>query len=140
MPNEYPNRYESGSSNIVAICGLNEGLDWIQTVNILEKEKELTKYLLKKLKELKNVKLFIPQNEDKLVGVISIGIEGYLSDEVGKILNDEFDICVRTGFHCAPLVHDFINSKVYNGTVRISLGYFTSKEDIDTLIEAIKSL
>lgn len=140
MPNEYPNRYESGSSNIVAICGLNEGLDWIQTVNILEKEKELTKYLLKKLKELKNVKLFIPQNEDKLVGVISIGIEGYLSDEVGKILNDEFDICVRTGFHCAPLVHDFINSKVYNGTVRISLGYFTSKEDIDTLIKAIKSL
>ena len=72
--------------------------------------------------------------------MLSINVIGYKSDEVGSILDEEFDIAVRTGYHCAPLIHDFIGSKEYNGTVRISLNYFNTKEDIDTLIEAIKSL
>lgn len=140
MPEEIPNKFESGSANIVAICGLNASLDWIVNENILDKERKITEYLINELKQIGKVKIFIPENTSKCVGVVSIGIDGYLSDEVGKILNDEFDICVRTGFHCAPLVHDFIDSKVYNGTVRISIGYFTEKSDVDTLIEALKSL
>ena len=92
------------------------------------------------LKRISKVKIFIPKDENKCVGVVSIGVDGYLSDEVGQILNDEYEICVRTGFHCAPLVHDFIDSKLYNGTVRISMSYFTTKEEIDCLIKAIKSL
>ena len=140
MPEEFPNRYESGSSNIVAINGLNTSLDWIAKQNILEKEKELTNYLIENLKRISKVKIFIPKDENKCVGVVSIGVDGYLSDEVGQILNDEYEICVRTGFHCAPLVHDFIDSKLYNGTVRISMSYFTTKEEIDCLIKAIKSL
>ena len=57
-----------------------------------------------------------------------------------NILNDEYDICVRTGYHCAPLVHDFIGSKEYNGTVRVSLSYFSNIEEVDALVNAIKSL
>lgn len=140
MPLEFPNRYESGSLNIVAISGLNVSLDWLKEQNIIDKEIELTSYLISNLRKLNKIKLFLPKDETKCVGVVSIGVDGYLSDEVGQILNDEFDICVRTGFHCASLVHDFIDSKIYNGTVRISLGYFNSKEDIDVLIKALKSL
>jgi len=140
MPLEFPNRYESGSSNIVAISGLNTSLDWLKDKNIIEKEIEITDYLLKKLRELPKVKLFIPKDEAKCVGVVSIAVDGYSSDEVGMILNDEYEICVRTGFHCAPLVHDFIDSKSYNGTVRISIGYFNTKNDIDVLIEALRTL
>ena len=62
------------------------------------------------------------------------------SEDIGKILDDEFDICVRTGYHCAPLIHDFIDSLMYNGTVRISLSYFNNIEDIDVLINALKTL
>lgn len=140
MPLEFPNRYESGSSNIVAISGLNASLDWLKDKNVIEKEIEITCYLIKKLKELKKIKLFIPKDETKCVGVVSIAVDGYSSDEVGMILNDEFEICVRTGFHCAPLVHDFINSKPYNGTVRISIGYFNTKNDVDILVEALRTL
>ena len=140
MPEEMPNRFESGSSNIVAVRGLNASLDWLKTVNILDKEKELTEYLIENLRKIKKVKLFLPQDTEKVIGVVSIAVDGYSSDEVGNILNDEFEICVRTGFHCAPLVHDFIDSKIYNGTVRISLGYFNTKEDIDAIIKAIKTL
>lgn len=141
MPDNVPDSYEAGSPNIVAICGLSSAIDWIKTKDIYKEETELTKYLINELLKIKKVQLFIPENyEEKIFGVVSIGIQGYSSDDVGCILDDEFDICVRTGYHCAPFVHDFIDSKVYNGTVRISLSYFTTKDEIDSLIKALKSL
>ena len=100
----------------------------------------MTQYLIDNLKKVKKVKLFLPPGEKNIFGIVSIAIEGYSSDEVGMILDDEFDICVRTGYHCAPLVHDFIDSLVYNGTVRISISFFTTKKEIDLLIEALNSL
>ena len=65
---------------------------------------------------------------------------GWLSllDEVA--LNHWNTQCVRSGYHCAPYVHGFIKSKQYNGTVRISLGYFNTIEQIDLLLEALNSL
>lgn len=133
--------YEAGSPNIVAISGLNASIDWILKENIYEEEKNNTNYLISELSKLDKVKIFIPEkNKEKIIGIVSIGVDGYSSDEVGKILDDEFDISVRTGFHCAPFVHDFIDSMEYNGTVRISLSHFTSKEDIDYLIKALKTL
>ena len=95
---------------------------------------------VKKLKELDKVKVFVPTNINNIFGIVSIAVEGYSSEDIGKILDDEFDICVRTGYHCAPLIHDFIDSLMYNGTVRISLSYFNNIEDIDVLINALKTL
>lgn len=47
-------------------------------------------------------------------GILSINLDGYKSDELAEILNEDYDICVRSGYHCAPLVHDFLDSKKYN--------------------------
>ena len=142
MPEFVPDGYEAGSPNIVAIRGLNASIDWLHEVNIYEHEKELTRYLIEKLKKLEKVKIFVPSNleNDKIFGMVSIGVSGYLSDDIGTILDDEYEICVRTGYHCSPLIHDFIGSLQYNGTVRISLNYFNKKEDIDFLIDALKTL
>lgn len=140
MPEEIPNKYEAGSPNIVAIEGLNASIDWLNNNDIYTHEKELTDYLINELSELKNVKIFIPEENNSIFGVVSIGVNGYSSDDVGKILDDEYNICVRTGYHCAPLVHEFINSLDFNGTVRIGLSYFNNTEDIDYLIKALKSL
>ena len=63
-----------------------------------------------------------------------------MSTEPFKILDDEFDIAVRTGYHCAPTVHKIIDDTAYGGTVRVSVGYFNTEDDIDKLIEAIRSL
>ena len=57
-----------------------------------------------------------------------------------EILNEDYDICVRSGYHCAPLVHDFLDSKKYNGTVRVSISSFTSKEEINNLILALEEI
>ena len=140
MPDTFPDGYEAGSPNIVSISALDASIDWLNTVDIYEHEKELTKYLIDKLKKTRNVHLFIPDDNDDIFGMVSIGINNYSSDDVGSILDDEYNICVRTGYHCAPLVHDFIGSLEYNGTVRISLNYFNTKNDVDLLISALESL
>lgn len=140
MPNTIPEGYEAGSPDIVSICGLNASIDWINSTDIYTHEKGLTDYLIEKLKEIKKVKLFIPNNYENIFGIVSIGIKDYSSDDVGSILDDEYNICVRTGYHCTPLIHDFIESLEYNGTVRISLNYFNAKNDIDLLVQALKSL
>lgn len=140
MPYTIPDGYEAGSPNIVSIYGLDASIDWLNKVDIYNHEKELTNYLIEELKKIKKVNLFLPNDTEYIFGMVSIGIDGYSSDDVGDILDDEYSICVRTGYHCAPLIHDFIGSLEYNGTVRISLNYFNSKNDIDVLINALESL
>lgn len=140
MPDELPNKYEAGSKNIVAIIGLNESLKWLQKNDVEKKEEELTEYLYKELTQVSKIIIYTPVEYQKCVGILSINVDGYSPDDVASILDEEFDIAVRKGYHCAPFVHDFIDSKKFNGTVRISLNYFNSKEEIDELIAALKSL
>ena len=103
-------------------------------------EKEISDYLIGKLGELELVKPFLPGNIENHVGVISFVVDGYASDDVGSILDEEYDIAVRTGYHCAPWIHDVIKSKPSNGTVRVGISQFTSKNDVDLLIEALSTL
>lgn len=140
MPTTIPDGYEAGSPNIVAISGLNASIDWLNSQSIYEHEKEMTDYLIKELKTLNKIKLFIPNDIKDIFGVVSIAVKDYSSDDVGKILDDEFDICVRTGYHCAPLIHEFIDSIQFNGTVRIGLSYFTTKKEVDELISSLNTL
>lgn len=139
MPSKGFGKYESGSPNSVAIYGLNKSIDWLKTNNPYKHEKELTYYLIEKLSKIDKVKLYIPESKD-ILGIVSFNVKGYLSDDVASILNEEFEIEVRSGFHCAPFVHEFIGSLDTKGTVRVSVGAFNSKNDIDVLINAILTL
>lgn len=139
MPNSKYERYESGSPNVPAAYGTLAGIKWLKENNVINHEKELTKYLIDSLNNIEKLSVFAPSNKDNLLGIISFGIEGYTADEIGTILADEFDICIRTGYHCAPLVHEFINSTNNGGTARISISYFTSKSEIDQLLKALST-
>ena len=138
MPNDGHSRFESGSINSVAIAGLHSSLNWLKESDVFIHENKMTDYLLKKLKQMNNIKIFLPA-EGTVFGIVSIVIDGYDSNEIGTILSEDYDISVRTGYHCAPFVHDFIGSKDYGGTVRISIGAFTTADDIDCLIDALKT-
>ena len=96
-------------------------------------------YLIKRLKELDNVIVYCPENVETK-GIVSFNIEGYTSDDVGKILSSQYDICVRTGYHCAPYIHDFLEDKKYSGCVRVSLSGFNTLEEINSLIDAIEEI
>lgn len=139
MPEEAPGRYEASSTNVVAIAGLNASLKGLDINEHRKTLRELTEYLLEALNGIPSVNLMGTFDTDKTLGIVSFVVEGYQSDEVGIILDDEYDIAVRTGYHCAPYIHDYLGDKPYHGTIRIGIGQFNTKEDIDALISAIKS-
>lgn len=137
MPSGNETRYESSSSNIVAIAGLNAALECLDQKDYFDQEQEMTSYLVKQLDSVKKVKMFLPSNRGKHVGIVSVIIEGFSSEDVGIILDEDFDIAVRTGYHCAPFIHKYLKDTASLGTVRIGISKFTTKEEIDLLIKAL---
>lgn len=143
MPKELPLALEPGSPNLPAVAGLYAALQYRKQVGIqklYEKEKYLTKLLVEGLEQIEGVTLYVPQNRERHIGIVSFQLEGYRADEVGMILDEDYHISVRTGYHCAPLVHDKIGSKTMGGTVRASLGWSSTEEDVRKLIKAVEEI
>lgn len=139
LPETIPERYEVASPNIMAISGLNAALKWIEKVGIellFKKEKENHAKLLKVIRMFDNVTIVSPNDIDTGIGVVSCIFDGYSSDSIGHILN-EHDVAVRTGLHCAPYAHKFLDT-FPSGTVRFSVSYFNEDNDFEKLREAMK--
>lgn len=139
MSSESPIKFEVGSANIIAISSLNTSLKWLNETGIsviADKKSKLMRRLIQGLREI-GVKLYLPTYH---TSVLSFNVDGYSANDVGTILSEEYDVAVRTGYHCAPYIHDLIGSRQYGGTVRVSVGYFNTKEDIDVLLDGIGSL
>ena len=142
QPDYYPNKLETGTLNVSGIVGLREAVKFInsETIDkIHKKEKKLVAYALKKLKEVKNIKIYGPQNENDIVGVISFNIDNISAEEVVYSLDMNYDIMVRAGLHCSPNAHELIGTKDI-GTIRIGIGYFNEFEDIDKLVLALNDM
>ncbi len=139
MPDTMPSKYEAGSLNSLAIYSIFSSIDFLKNENFTNKKHELSDYLIKKLHSLDNIIVYLP-DEYISRGIVSFNVDGYTADEIGTILSEDYDICVRTGYHCCPYIHDFIGSKKYSGTVRVSMGIFNSFDEIDKLIDALKNL
>ncbi len=134
--------FELGSPNIVAIASLYKSLEWLENVGlstISDHKKSLMDYLINGLRQC-NATLYLPGNRAEHTSVLSFNVEGYEPSEVGMILDQDFDIAVRTGYHCAPLVHRLIGTEEKHGTVRASLSYYNSIKDVESLINAIKDI
>ena len=142
QPDYYPNHLETGTSNVSGIAGLREAIKFLNEEgieNIHNKEKELTKYALEKLETVKDIEIYGPKDCEKMLSVISFNIKDKIPEDVGSILDQKYDIMLRAGLHCAPTAHSVIGTKE-RGTLRIGLGYFNEKEDIDKLVEALNNL
>lgn len=146
LPETGISKYEVGSLNVPAIGALKYGIDSIETDfnEIRQHEDKMFRYMLEKIEKLDGIIVFQkPEKEEEFenhIAVISAAFEKYASDDAGTILDGEYNIAVRTGYHCAPLVHDVIGSKKYGGTIRISIGRYTTKEDIDRLVSAFEDM
>lgn len=142
QPDYYPNHLETGTSNVSGIAGLREAIKFLNKEgieNIHNKEKELTKYALEKLETVKDIEIYGPKDCEKMLSVISFNIKDKRPEDVGSIIDQKYDIMLRAGLHCAPTAHSVIGTKE-RGTLRIGLGYFNEKEDIDKLVEALNNL
>jgi selenocysteine lyase/cysteine desulfurase len=141
MPDTAPEKFEAGSPDTPAIAGLQAALQWRKTVDIYHHEKELMAYLIAGLESIPQVTLYkAPGGIDRQGGVVSFNLEDLSCSVVGMILNGEHDIAVRTGHHCAPAIHAYLKDMKNNGTVRASISYFTTREEIDKLIAGVKGI
>ena len=131
---ELPHKLEAGTPNISGVIAFGVALDYMNSLgfeNIKQYEDKLLNYATKKLKEIDG--LIIYGDVKNKTSVISFNISGIHSYDVGSIL-DKFGVAVRTGQHCAQPIMDHFNIP---GTVRVSLSFINTFEEIDILQEAI---
>lgn len=138
MPHDAPARYEMGSQNTHAISGLHAALTWFleNTEEIRAVEEKNHKQLLSILNAYSNITIVGPKDRSNCIGVVSCLFDDYSSDNIGDVL-DRYEIAVRTGLHCAPIAHKTLKT-FPAGTVRFSVGYFTSEEEFCLLAEALE--
>lgn len=139
LPETIPEKFEVGSQNTLAIAGLYASLKWLLDIsveNIYKKEIENKSKLLKLLSNYSNIKIIdFGQYENQSLGVVSCVFDSYSSDEIGKVLSQN-NVEVRTGLHCSPSAHKFLNT-FPSGTVRFSVGYFNTDQDFEILESAL---
>lgn len=138
----YPHRLEAGTLNLMGIMGLSAGIDYIlqkgmETIH--RREMELLTRLRDGLSGLKHVETYCAEDLSGHVAVLTANVDGIRPEDAGAILDGDFDIAVRVGLHCAPLVHQDLGT-LDRGAIRFSLGAFNTREDIDRAIRAMASM
>ncbi|MFC1731026.1 aminotransferase class V-fold PLP-dependent enzyme [candidate division KSB1 bacterium] len=139
---EYPFRLECGTLNIMGVAGLHAGLKYIEKEgidNICQHEKSMIKKLIEGLRDIDGITMYFPDSLEHRCPVLSLNINGLSPADVGIILDVDYNIAVRTGLQCAPLVHEHMGTDP-KGTVRFSAGYFTTENDIHSAIEIVKEI
>lgn len=137
-PDIFPEGYEAGTLNMPAIWSMYAALDYLSDhfVEINATEKKLMNYLLDGLRRIDSVIVY--DEENFRVATCSINVRRMSSDKLVSLL-DKNGICVRGGIHCAILAHEAIGT-VSTGTVRLSLNYMNTEQEIDTVLDVIKSV
>ncbi len=137
--NDY--EYEVGTGAGPAVAGLNAGVNYVLekgVENIRTHELNLMDQLYQALEDLPCIK-YIKVPRENRGPVVSLNFTGMKPGDVAYILQNGYEIIVRTGLHCAPLIHKAIGSYP-EGTVRVSVSDFNTKHDIDELISAFKDI
>lgn len=137
MPQKMPLHLEAGTQNEQAFAGLGRALQWAKRHPV--KEKEIVEKMGWLEEELLAAGAKVVLVKGQRTPVLSLLIDGFSPEEVGDILYGNYDIICRTGLHCAPFIHPFIGAGS-DGTVRISLSRFTTQEEMECLIQAVKEI
>ena len=141
QPCEFPEGYEAGTINAPAIIGLGYSAEFVEKIGpevIGKYEEELIGWLDERLDEMDFVKRYGPDACRK-TGISLINIRGVGAEEVTSILSSKYGIAVRGGYHCAGLAHKTIGTWE-EGAVRISVGPFNTRRDMEKLADAIREI
>ena len=136
MPDFPPERYEAGTQATPALAGLCAGIRFVRArglAGIRASECRLYCRLRDQLRELPGVTLYAPEREGS---TLLFNLDGIPSAEVAARL-DEYGICLRAGFHCAPLGHATLGTGV-DGALRASFSVFNRPDEVDTLVRTLR--
>ncbi len=142
QPDFSPDKYESGTLNVIGIAGLGAAVKFIMERGIdaiRAEETRLTGLLLDKLSGMKSLAVYGSREAHCRTGVVSINIEGMEPSEVGLQLDERFHIAARVGLHCSPASHRTLGT-FPGGTVRLSLGPFNTDNDVEMVCNALEKI
>ena len=130
-----PTKFEAGTLNIEGIYGLEAAVQYIENLgldNIRKYEEDLRKYLISRLEEVPNIVIY---NKEAESGIVTFNIKGVFAQDEATYLNSKGIAC-RSGQHCAKILNDFLKEVA---TVRCSLYFYNTKEEIDYFVETLKT-
>jgi cysteine desulfurase/selenocysteine lyase len=134
--NELPFKFEAGTPPIAQAVGLGAAVDYLDALGmerVREHERELTAYLLGRLREVPGLSWYGPPDAERRGGIVSFAIDGMHPHDIAELAG-RAGVCIRAGHHCAqPLMHCL----GVGATARASLGVYSEREDVDALIDAL---
>lgn len=137
-----PDKFEAGTPNYIGIVGLAAGINYINQHNLqtmLNHKTALIRRCIAGLKQFERIKIYGHENQNDITPLVSFTVNNMLASHVGSLLFEKYDIVVRTGLQCAPLIHKALKT-FPNGTVRVSLGYSNTDAEIDCFLQAIEQI
>ena len=141
-PADMPTALEAGTLNGHGIAGLNAGLDYIQSTgveNIHNKEISLARRFLAGITDIPDLKIYGDMDAPLRAPIVSLNIGDMSSASVSDMLWEDYEICVRAGAHCAPLMHKTFGTEK-QGAVRFSFSCFNTENEIDRAIQALHEI
>ncbi len=142
QPDDLPLRFEAGTPNLPGYAGLLAGLRFVRDKGVKKigsHKHALIQSLYNHLADLPRITIYPAIKSDFSAGVLSFNIAGWNPEDVGFALEQSFGIICRAGLHCAPLIHEEIGSAPL-GTVRLSVSFFTTMDEIYRAAEALHHL
>ena len=142
QPEFLPDKFESGTLNVMGLAGLDAGVRWLleQGVGSMRAHhQQITQSLIDGLREIVGVQVYGTLDAIKQVSTLSFTIDGVSPSEAGFYLDDEFNIQCRVGLHCAPAAHRTIGTFA-DGTIRFAPGVFTSGDDVALALDAVRQI
>lgn len=143
QPTKVPDKFESGNLNVPGIAGVNAGITFLRSDNGRSADAQrqsLSKLMLDGINHIEGVTLQGLSTMDNRVGVFSISIEGLDCHDAASILDTNWSIQTRAGFHCAPLIHRTLGTEIQHGTLRLSVGLLNTQAQVEQTIEALGQL
>lgn len=143
QPQTLPDRFESGNLNVPGIFGLGAGVDSLLHRDLATERMRLqglTAQFLEEIAECRGLRIYGPETAEGRVGVVSLNLEGLDPQTLAMILDQSFQIEVRSGLHCAPGAHRACGSLERGGAVRFSFGHFTTSEEVSSAAEALRQI
>lgn len=140
QPEFMPDRFEAGTMNGPGLAGLLAGIEYISKIGLEEiyrKKMIIAGRLAEGIKEIPGARIYKPPKGELWTAVVSFTLENSCTASIAHYLAGEHDICCRHGFHCASCAHRTIGT-FPGGTVRLSPGIFTTMEDIETTLNAVR--
>lgn len=142
QPEQLPYYYEAGTQNTVGIAGLAAGAHYIlerSVSNIFHEEQQMLAKLIEGLLAIPKVTVYGPVTGPRAAAV-SFNIEDMDCADAAMILETYYNISVRSGLQCAPDTHRMLGTFELGGTIRVSPGLFSSTEEIDAFLDAVREI